>query len=67
VRDSFVTFVTKTSLFQTILEIFSTFLIFLWIVEHIFIVADVNAHRLVYHTYGVSVSFRDVRDKIVTF
>jgi drug/metabolite transporter superfamily protein YnfA len=54
VRDSFVTFVTKTLLFQAIFEIFSTFLIFLWIVEHINTVAGVNAHLMMYHMYKVS-------------
>jgi hypothetical protein len=44
VRDSFVTCVIKTSLFQAIFEILSTFLIFLWIVECIIVVADVNTH-----------------------
>jgi hypothetical protein len=51
--DSIVTCVTKTSLFQAIFEIFSFFLIFLWIVEHIIIVADVNAHLVMYHMYRV--------------
>jgi hypothetical protein len=54
VRDSFVMCVTKTSLFQAIFEIFSTFLIFLWIVEYINVVADDNTHRLVYHINRVS-------------
>jgi hypothetical protein len=48
VRDSFVTCVSKTSLFQAIFEIFSTFLIFLWIVEYLNVEADVNAHLLMY-------------------
>jgi hypothetical protein len=53
-RDSFVTCVTKTLLFQAIFEIFSTFLIFLWIVEQINTVADVIAHLGMHHTYRVS-------------
>jgi hypothetical protein len=35
-------------------RLFLNFLIFLWIVEQIFIVADVNTHSMVCHTYRVS-------------
>jgi hypothetical protein len=53
VRDRFVSCVTKTSLF---LGFFSTFVIFLWIVERIIVVADVNAH-LVSHAQGQCTNF----------
>jgi hypothetical protein len=48
VRDKNVTFSGYFWVF------FSTFLLFLWIVERINVVADVYAHLLVYHTYRVS-------------
>jgi uncharacterized membrane-anchored protein len=40
--------------FKGILGFFSTFLIFLWIVEYISVVADVNTHLVMCHTYRVS-------------
>jgi hypothetical protein len=45
--------VTKSSLIRFFKDFFNI-LTFLWIVEHMFIVADGNTHRLVYHTYRVS-------------
>jgi hypothetical protein len=43
----------KRHFFKLFLKKFN-FLTFLWIVEHISIVAHVNAHLVMYHTYRVS-------------